>query len=157
MKKNLGVIIFFGLIFAAQISNAQKISKQEASYLLEKAVTCLKNNDTAAFVNLWYLDNSGRPYDNTAFTKKDIIGEFNELKLFLDTAIKNNLTFDYVEIKDEKEISKHKANQFSSNKILAWYLYDAKRKYYKGFGVRSAFINKQWLFRFTMQYSISNR
>lgn len=157
MKKNLPFIIVLALICNAQISLAQKISKQEANALLEKAVTFLKNNDTAAFVNLWYLDNSVRPYDNTTFTKNDIIAEFNELKLFLDTAIKNNLSFDYIEIRDEKDVSKHKANNVSSNKLLAWYLYDAKHKYYKGFGVRSIYMNNRWLFRFNMQYSISNR
>ena len=157
MKKFCSKIISCFLLLNSQMLFAQKMSNKEASQLLTKAVSCLKTNDTSAFVNLWYLDNSGRPYDNSPFTKKDILAEFNELKIFLDTALSKNLNFDDVEIKDEKDVSKHSENKFSSNKILAWYLYDAKRKYYKGFGVRTVYVNQQWYFRYTVQYSISNR
>jgi hypothetical protein len=146
--------VFISLLaIICQVSFAQKISKKEAQQLLEKTITCLKTADTTAFANLWYIDDTGRPYDKSVFTRKHTVEEFNELKVFLDTALAKNWAFDYVDVDDFKSWSKYKVKY----KIKAWYKYDEKLKYYKGFGVLVDFIEGKWAFRFTFEHSTSYR
>ena len=147
----LTTLIITTLMF--QLSFGQKVSKKEATALLEKTVASLKNNDTTAFASLWYLDNIGRPYDQSLFTKKDIVKEFNELKVFLDTALVTNMKFDYVDVETISKWEKYRVKY----KIKAWYLYDTKCKYYKGFGVLVDYIDNKWVYRFTFEQSINWR
>ncbi len=153
MTKTFRLTTLLVLTLMFQLSFGQKISKKESTELLEKTVASLKNNDTAAFASLWYLDNIGRPYDQSLFTRKDIVEEFNELKVFLDTALAKNMKFDYVDVENISNWEKYKVKY----KIKAWYLYDAKRKYYKGFGVLVGYIDNKWVYRFTFEESINWR
>ena len=153
MTKTFRLTTLIALTLVFQLSFGQKISKKEATAMLEKTVASLKSGDTTAFASLWYLDNTGRPYDNSVFTRKDITEEFNELKVFLDTALATNMKFDYVDVDDFHSFSKYKVKY----KVKAWYLYDAKRKYYKGFGVLVDFIDNKWVYRFTFEQSINWR
>jgi hypothetical protein len=142
-----------GLLLTFQISFGQKMSKKEATSLLQKAITHLKNNDSTSFANMWYYDNTLRPFDNSLYTRKDAIEEFNELKIFLDTAITKNLAFDEVEIENFKSSSKFKVKY----KIKVWFKYDDKLHYYKGYGPLVDFIDGKWVFRFSGDQSISYR
>ena len=98
-----------------------KINKKDAKSLLDKAFTCIKNSDTNSFVSMWLLDNSDWPYHKRPFNKRDIKSDFHELKIFLDTAITQNLKFDDVEI--EKETTQEML-QFGQYNIKAWFRYD---------------------------------
>jgi hypothetical protein len=153
MTKNIRLTTLIALTLMFQLSFGQKISKREATELLEKTVASLKANDTTAFASLWYLDSIGRPYDKSLFTRQDIREEFNELKIFLDTALAKNMPFDYVDVEKISHWEKYKVKY----KIKAWYLYDAKRKYYKGFGVLIAYIDNKWVYRFTFEQSTNWR
>jgi hypothetical protein len=146
------IFCFFLLAFAVHLP-AQKISKAEAKQLLVKTLDCLKTNDTAAFVNMWYFDDTPRPYDKTIFAKQDAVEEFIELKKFLDTALTQNLPFDAIDVEKMSSFGKYKVKY----KIKGWFKYDEKLKYYKGYGFLADYINKQWLFRFTVERSTSYR
>jgi len=153
MTKTFRWTTLISLTLVFQLSFGQKISKKEATQLLEKTVASLKIGDTTAFASLWYLDNTGRPYDKSLFTRQDISEEFKELKVFLDTALSTNMKFDYVDVEDFSSFSKYKVKY----KIKAWYLYDKKQKYYKGFGVLVDYIDNKWVYRFTFEHSINYR
>ena len=144
----------FLLTFMFQIAFGQKISKKEAQQLLQNTLKYLKTGDTTAFANQWYFDNTGRPYNNKVFTRQDAVSEFYELKFFLDTALTQNLQFDEVEVENWVDAwAKYKVKY----KIKGWFLYDARRKYYKGYGVLVDFVDGKWLFRFTFEKSTSYR
>ena len=152
MTKIIRLTLMALLTLTFQLSFGQKISKKEATQLLEKTITCFKTGDTTSFVNMWYLDKTGRPYDETVFTRQDAIQEFNELKVFLDSALTKNMTFDYVDV-EKFDWVKYKVKY----KIKAWFKYDDKRKYYKGYGVLIDFVDGKWFFRFTFEQSTSYR
>lgn len=149
MKKITTLII---ILSAFTINTfAQKISKQEAQVLLDKAFTSLKNSDTTSFLNLWLFDNMNDPAEEKPFTIKDAKTTFTEIKVFLDTALVNNMRIDEVEITDMNK-------QFGATyKIKAYYKYNAKTHYIKAVGYRIDYINKKWVFRFHPEYTSGYR
>jgi len=124
----------------------QKLTKKEAQQFFDKTLNYLKTGDTTSFVNLWYLDNTQRPYNGKVFTRQNVIEEFNGLKTFLDTALVKNLPFD--EIETEKM-----SNAFY--KIKGWFKYNDK--YLKGYGFLVYFINNKWVFCYTTETSVLTR
>jgi len=143
MKKTIATIFFSVLLFA--IAHGQTITKKEARQLLEQALHYLKTSDTASFINLWRLDDAPYPYHERTYTKEDVAGDFNQMKTFLDTALKQNLTIDHIEI--EKQDLKDTAKYFGEYKIKAWFRYD--EHYFKGFGFYVEYKNNKWVIRFS--------
>ena len=134
-------------------SFGQKISKKEAQQILEKSLGYLKTNDTASFVNLWYFDETPRPYNKNIYSRRNAVEEFIMLKSFLDTALTKNLPFDEIDVEKLDSFDKYKVKY----KIKGWFKYDEKKSYYKGYGFLIANINGKWVFRFTAETSTSYR
>jgi hypothetical protein len=134
-------------------SFGQKISKKEAQLILDKTLGYLKTNDTASFVNLWYFDETPRPYNKKVYKRQDAVEEFIALKSFLDTALTKSLPFDEIDVEKMDSYDQYKVKY----KIKAWFKYDDSKKYYKGYGFLIDNINGKWVFRFTAETSISYR
>ena len=134
-------------------SFGQKIAKKEAQQILDKTLSYLKTNDTASFVNLWYFDDTPRPYNKKVYKRQDAVEEFIMLKSFLDTALTKNLPFDEIDVEKMDSYDQYKVKY----KIKAWFKYDDNKKYYKGYGFLIDNINGKWVFRFTGETSIAYR
>ncbi len=129
----------------------QEISQAEAQVLLDKAFTALKNSDTTSFLNLWMFDNATNDFDKEPFTTKDAKTVFNELKVFLDTALTTNMKI------DEIEIFPYNGKFGAKYKIKAYYKYNPKTNYIKAVGYRIDYINQKWVFRFHPEYTTGIR
>ncbi|MBK5285238.1 MAG: hypothetical protein JJE25_07520 [Bacteroidia bacterium] len=151
MKKIIITAIIY--ILLSPIAHAQAITKKDARHLLEQALTYLKTSDTTSFINLWRLDDAPYPYHQRPYTRADVIGDFNQLKVFLDTALKQNLTIDNIEI--EQAMQKDTAKNFGEYKIKAWFRYD--EHYYKGFGFYVEYKNNKWVIRFSPDTSVMRK
>jgi len=145
MKKILFIIFCFS--FALTVS-AQKLSKKEAKQMLDKTLTCLKNNDTTTFINLWYVDNAVWPYHERPFQTEDVKDHFEGLREFLDTALAQDFKIETIEI--EKQ-NKNDTNYCAQYKIMAGFRYT--RFYGKGIAFNVDLINGKWLYRFEPDYS----
>jgi hypothetical protein len=128
---------------------AQTISKQEAQELLQKVINSLQNSDQASFVNLWYLDNTGNPYDNSIFDRQQVAQQFQELKQFLAVPLEKNLAFHTIEIEQMSEVLK------SKYKIKAWFKIDDS--HYEAYGFLVDYINGKWVFRWHGETTISEK
>lgn len=148
MKKILILILFWAFILN---SFGQKISKEEAQILLDKAFTALKNSDSTSFLNLWVFDNSTNLADKKPFTAQDAQAEFKKIKVFLDTALMTNMKIDEIEI---NEMSKELGAKY---KIKVYYKYNTQTNYIKAVGYRIDYINKKWVFRFHPEYTTGFR
>jgi hypothetical protein len=147
MKKT--IVLISCLCLLALTVSAQKLSKREAKQLLNKAITCLKNNDEAGFTNLWLLDNTAWTYHERPFAEKDVKAHFDELKLFLDTALTQNLKIADIDIeKWDKEEGKKYASIYN---IKVWFKYN--KSYQKGMGFNVDYVNGKWVCRFAPDYS----
>jgi hypothetical protein len=113
------------------VAHGQTISKKEAKQILEKAWSCLITPDSVSFVNLWRPGNT---------TPERAIDYFNYLKQFLDTALKQNLKINNVEI-EEKNLKGTDTKYW----IKAWFKYSEHD--YKGFGFYIAPNNGKWVMR----------
>jgi hypothetical protein len=140
MKKIIPITFICVLLLT--IADGRTITKKEARQLLEKVWSCLKTSDTASFINMWLLDNI--PYHQRLYTKEDVIGDFNYLKDFLDTALSQNLQMDNIKI--DKDLITAPDEFFGTYNIKAWFRY--KEHYYKGFGLYVIYKNEKWLVRF---------
>ena len=138
MKKIItSTFICFLLLSVAQ---GHTISKKDAQQFLEKAWSYLKTSDSASFVSLWVIDASAPKHQGRAFTRQAVIGNFDFMKEFLDTALKLNLKIDHIEV--EKENLNGTDTEYW---IKAWFKYD--EHYYKGFGFYVAYKNDKWIVR----------
>ncbi len=135
------------------ITYGQKLSKKEARQILEKAWNCVKTSDTLGFVKLWIIDNKQWPYHAESFDAKQVELNFLGFKEFFDTALAKNMKFDEVECDTVEHIDPH--YDFSKYYIKAWFKYN--NNYRKGFGFYMDYINKQWLIRFSPDYSYESR
>jgi hypothetical protein len=151
--KNMKTTFTLAIFCFCSILNAQKLDKKTATQLFEKTIVFLKVSDEVSFTNLWKLDDRSAPYQQVPFNKQDVRSHFEELKVFLDTAINRNFKIDDLEIEKLDELEK---TQYSAKyNIKAWFKYD--ENYYKGFGFNVDFIDNKWVFRFAPDYSILTR
>ncbi|MGZ4059093.1 MAG: hypothetical protein ACXVPU_08700 [Bacteroidia bacterium] len=146
-------VFILGVIFWTFTINmsGQKISKEEAQVLLDKAFTALKNSDTTSFLDLWFFDNSTWFASDKPFTKQDARIVFKEIKVFLDTALTTNMKI------DEIEITPYENEENVKGKIKAYYKYDSKTNYIKAVGYNIDYVNKKWVFRFHPEYTTGFR
>jgi hypothetical protein len=148
--KKIFILIVIYLTFTINMFG-QKISKEEAQILLDKAFTSLKNSDTTSFINLWMFDSSTSLADEKSFTSQDAKTIFNVIKVFLDTAFTTNMKIDEIEItKMSKELG-------AKYKIKAYFKYNQKTNYIKAVGFRVDYINRKWFFRFHPEYTTGFR
>jgi hypothetical protein len=134
-------------------ARAQEISRKEAAGILQQAFNSLRNNDSASFASFWLIDDAPWPYHKRKFTYKDLQTHFEELKVFLDTAIRKHMKMESVET-DTLE-GKYKSISGATFKINAWFRYD--KKYYRGFGMNLVYRSNRWLARFEPDYSTMRR
>jgi hypothetical protein len=138
MKKAITAILI--CFFIATVARAHSISKKEARQFLDNAWNYLKTSDSASFLSLWMLDASAPKHNGRLFTREDIINNFNFMTDFLDTALKQNLRIDHIEI--DKENLKGTDTEYW---IKAWFKYD--KHYYKGFGFYITYKNDKCIVR----------
>jgi hypothetical protein len=140
MKKIIvSITIYFCLFISAY---AQKPDNKFARQYIDKALIYLKNSDTANFINLWISDKKN--VVSNAYIKAYLGG----IKIFLDTALKQNLKIDHVEVEkiDTSEERTVYHCYTGLYRIKAWFKYD--EHYYKGIGFNLDFINNKWLCRY---------
>lgn len=150
MKK---IVFFFFCFSIINFSDAQTLNKDDAARLFEKTFSYLKNNDTASFIKLWKLDNAAWPYHNRPFEDIDVIKHFEAIKIFLDSALIQNLKIESIDV--EKQDANDK-KYFAPYKITAWFRY--KKSLVKGIAFYVEFIDGKWKYRFSPDYTtISSR
>ncbi len=137
---------FFCLLIVNNLLG-QVVSTNEAKEIFQKTVSYLKSSDTSSFVNLWYLDNTGNPHDNTIFDKQQLIQEFKDLQLFLTIPLVKDLPFETIEISEMPAALKAKC------KIKAYFKIDDKLSLAYGFLVD--YINGKWYLRWHGETTIS--
>jgi hypothetical protein len=135
----------FVLLLISSAFYGQRISKKEASRIVQSAITSLRNNDTASFVALWYIDDSPWPYHDRVYSKKNAVSEFGYLREFMDTALVSYMAVDHIDI--DRENSNGLPLRSGQRIVRVWFRYGDY--YYKGFGFHLEYINRQWMVRFT--------
>lgn len=60
--KKITALLSIGLCFTVLSYGQQKLSKKEATKILEKAWNAVKASDTTEFIKLWYVDKAQWPY-----------------------------------------------------------------------------------------------
>ena len=144
------ILAFFLCFFTLTASQGQTIRKKEARQFLEKSLNYLKTSDSASFAGLWNLNKAALEHQGRPWDKQQIIGNFDFMKKFLDTALKQNLRMDYVEI--EKENLEGTDTKYW---IKAWFKYN--KHYYKGFGFYVAYNDGKWVVRSSPSTSYMRR
>ncbi|MCG3166598.1 MAG: hypothetical protein POELPBGB_02378 [Bacteroidia bacterium] len=130
---------------------AQKPTKQEARQLFDNALTALKNSDPTSFANLWHLSNDMLVKRQKPFIADDVQAHYEEMKVFLDTALALNLTIDEIEISKESYLDTiAKSSDFCYIKM--WFKYN--KHYLKGIGFNVIQIKDKWLVAFDPDYSV---
>lgn len=147
MKK---IVILTFILFQSLAFTGQDLSKNEAGKLLDKVVNCLKTGDTATFANMWHLDKTADSYHTKPFDRKDVKVHFNELRTFLDTALKENYKIEDIEVEKQDKSDK---DYVAIYKIKAWFKYDDDDFYNKGIGFNVDYISNKWCYRFAPDYS----
>jgi hypothetical protein len=118
VKKQL---ILLALLSVGLKGFSQKLSKKDASILIDKTLTYLKVSDELAFMHLWQLTTSEENKHQVAFSNAEIKEHFKEMKIFLDTAITKNLS---PTISIEK-LNKVEGEEYSAtHKLTACFVFD---------------------------------
>ena len=130
----------FIIVLFLPFGHGQTMNNQEAKQFLDKAWNYLKVSDSASFCNLWVLNDSISKLQRRPHSKKEIIGDFNMLRVFLDTALIKNLKIDFVDISNE-----NLEGTDTKYWIQAWFKY--YKGYYKGFGFYVAYMKNKWVVR----------
>jgi hypothetical protein len=134
------------------IVNAQQLNKKESREILERVWNCVKASDSSCFIKNWAVTNDQWPYHGgKPFTINDIKDNFYDFKVYFDSALTKNMKFDEVESDTVARDDPH--GYFSKYYIRAWFKYS--NSYRKGFGFYMDFVNKEWLIRFSPDYSVS--
>ncbi len=118
----------------------QNMNNQEARQLLDKAWNYLKTSDSASFCSFWSLNDSISKQQRRPHAKKEIIGDFIMVRVFLDTAINRNLKIDFINISEE-----NLEGTDTKYWIQAWFKYGKGN--YKGFGFYVAYLKNKWVVR----------
>lgn len=149
MKKT--IVLLSASLCLATISYAQpKLSKKEASKILEKAWTAVKKSDTASFIKLWVIDDMQWPYHaGQKFEVKDIKTNFRDFRSYFDSALIRNLKLQDVECDTIEHNDPH--HDFAQYYIKASFSYS--KSHSRGFGFYMDYVNKEWLVRFSPDYS----
>lgn len=130
MKKLILAITLF-----AQSLYGQKITHKEARQLIDKTIESLKKSDTATFIGLW---GENHAFEDCKTSRETHQREFAELKIFLDTALAQNLKIANIEI--EKLDIKQDHSQYN---IKAWFEYN--KNYNKGIGLFLTYADHKWV------------
>jgi hypothetical protein len=145
--KNLVLTLTITLFSISNIQ-AQKLSAHSAGKLFHKTIACLKTNDTITFVGQWFFDNMPWPDNNATFDHRNAGTNFGVLKKFIDSALRNNMSIDKIEI--EKENPGNKTTYYAQYKITAWFNYSASLR--KGIAFNVDYTNGKWVYRFQPDY-----
>jgi hypothetical protein len=147
MKKTFTLLTF--ILLCTLVVNGQRLSKREASQILNTAYESLQRSDTSVFTSLWHLDNAPWPYHERQYKQSEVVRDFEHLREFLDTAIRRKLPFSEIEVtRVYKGIS---TENFGKYRITGWFDYD--KHYSKGFGFFVDYVNGCWLVRFSPETS----
>lgn len=149
MKKTIFLLgVFLSLTVASDAQ--QKLTKKEATKILEAAWNDVKNSDTADFIKLWVLDDMQWPYHGgEKFTVKDVKYNFEDFRSYFDSALIRKLKFSQVEYDTNDHSDPH--YDFGKYYIKAWFKYSNTHS--RGFGFYMDYVNNQWLIRFAPDYS----
>ncbi|MGE0637958.1 MAG: hypothetical protein AB7G44_16435 [Bacteroidia bacterium] len=148
MKNIFSIILCFYFVITAL---AQKPSKQEARQLCDNALTALKNSDPTSFASLWIIDNKLLLHPKKPFTNDDVQSHYDEMKVFLDTALTLNLEIDKIEI-DKASYLDTIAKSSDFCYIKMWFKYN--KHYFKGIGFNVIRVDNKWLVAFDPDYSM---
>ncbi len=150
MKKSI-IISILSLCFSG-IVYSQQLSKKESRQILQQVWDCVKNSDSSGFIKMWDIDNDQWPFHGgKPFTVNDCKDNYEDFKIYFDSALAKNMKFDEVESDTVSKDDPH--GFFSKYYIRAWFKYSGT--YRKGFGFYMAYINNKWLIRFSPDYSVT--
>jgi hypothetical protein len=125
------------MLFAAR---AQTMSKHKADQFLQRAWNDLRTSDSASFTALWKLNASALQHEGRPMSKQFIVRNFDFMKQFLDTALRENLKMRDVEI-EEVNLEGTDTKYW----VRTWFKYN--KHFYKGFGFYLAYADGQWVVR----------
>ena len=134
--------IIITLLFSCMLcySYGQSIGKKEARQFLENAWNYLKTADTTSFIDLWHLSPAALEHEGRPMSRKFIMGDFDFIKEYLDTALKQGLSIYDIDISKE-----NLEGTDTKYWVQAWFKYS--KHYYKGFGFYIANDAGKWVVR----------
>jgi hypothetical protein len=148
MKKTIAFLSI--CLSLSLVSYGQKLTKKESRKILEKAWNDVKKSDTADFIKLWVIDQTQWPYHGgQRFGEKEIKENFADFRSYFDSALVKNLKLEDVECDTVEHNDPHYS--FSKYYIRGMFKYSNTHK--RGFGFYMDYVNKQWLIRFSPDYS----
>lgn len=148
MKKTI-LLIGMCVSLTAISYGQQKLSKKEATKILERAWDDVKKVDTADFIKLWVIDETQWPYHGgQKFGAKDIKTNFLDFRTYFDSALVKKLKFNDVVCDTLEHSDPH--HDFAKYYIKATFKYS--NTHTRGFGFFMDYVNGQWLIRFSPDY-----
>ena len=127
---------------------SQSISKTEASEIFQKTLNSLTSNDTASFIDLWYVDNTAPLFNkNKPYGKPAIIEEFKNLQSFLVVPLVKKMPFERIEITETN------GPLLSKYKIKAYFKIDDHLQL--GYGFLVDYIDNKWFLRWHGETTVS--
>jgi hypothetical protein len=149
----LSICMFLSAFTYAQqkpaVKTIPKLTKKEATKILESAWNDVKTSDTANFIKLWSLDDTQWPYHaGSKFTRKDVYDNYLDFRSYFDTAMVKKLKFSGVECDTVEHSDPH--YDYAKYYIKASFKYS--NTHTGGFGFYMDYINKQWFVRFSPDY-----
>lgn len=134
------ILILFALCLTLAPANAQKLSKKEATQILNQGWDYAKSNDSIAFLTLYSLNDANSMQHRRPKSIEEVYTYCTMIHAWLDTAITRNLKIKSIEI-EEMNLEGTDAQYW----IKAWFQYD--KNYNKGFGFYMAYFNDAWYVR----------
>jgi hypothetical protein len=134
------IFLLFALCFTIASAKAQKLSKKEATQILNQGWDYAKSHDSIAFSKLYSLNDDNSMQHRRPKSVEEVYTYCKIIHTWLDTAITRNLKIKSIEM-EEMNLEGTDAQYW----IKAWFQYD--KNYYKGFGFYIAYFNDAWYVR----------
>lgn len=149
MKKTIALLSASLCLVAAGYAQP-KLNKKEATKILKRAWEDVKKSDTADFVKLWVLDNVQWPYHGgQKFDRKDVYANYRDFRSYFDTALIKNLKLEDVGC----DTVEHNDPHYEYAKYYIHASFKFSKTHSRGFGFYMDYVNKEWLVRFSPEYS----
>jgi hypothetical protein len=130
------------VLFCCARGWSQIPSNDDARKLFDKTMTYLKRSDTSAFIKQWaqYTESGAKP-----LTLVDLGGHLDEMRDFLDTALKRNMQIEEIEVEslcdnEQRPAQTERCNYY----IKIWFKY--LEHYRKGVGIEIKYFTNHWMY-----------
>lgn len=135
-------ITFICVLFSFSMGWSQIPSSNDARKLFDETVNYLKRSDTSAFIKQWaqYAEPGTNP-----LTSADLLNHFDEMRNFLDTALKRNMPIEEIEVEsmcddEQRPVQTERCNYY----IKIWFKY--LEYYRKGVGLEIKYFTSHWMY-----------